>query len=50
MVTECHHGNDGGLDAAYAEIPEAERETWYHRAERALEAAAERPGWLVRGR
>jgi hypothetical protein len=33
------------LDVAYAEIPEAERETWYERADRALEAAG-MPDWM----
>jgi hypothetical protein len=33
------------LDVAYAEIPEAERDTWYKRADRAL-AAAGMPEWM----
>lgn len=33
------------LDAAYADIPEAERDTWYERADRALEAAG-MPEWM----
>jgi len=33
------------LDVAYAEIPEAERATWYERADRAL-AAAGMPEWM----
>jgi len=33
------------LDVAYAGIPEAERNTWYERAERAL-AAAGMPEWM----
>lgn len=33
------------LDAAYAEIPAAERETWYEQADRVL-AAAGMPDWL----
>jgi hypothetical protein len=33
------------LDVAYAEIPEAERTTWYERADRALEAAG-MPEWM----
>jgi hypothetical protein len=33
------------LDASYAEIPEAERETWYERADQAL-AAAGMPDWM----
>jgi hypothetical protein len=33
------------LDVAYAEIPEAERDTWYERADRAL-AAAGMPDWM----
>jgi len=33
------------LDTAYAEIPEAERDTWYERADRALEAAG-MPEWM----
>jgi hypothetical protein len=41
--TESRVVND--LDAAYAEIPEAERYTWYERAERAL-AAAGMPEWM----
>ena len=33
------------LDVAYADIPEAERDTWYERADRAL-AAAGMPEWM----
>jgi hypothetical protein len=33
------------LDAAYAEIPEAERDAWYERADQAL-AAAGMPDWM----
>ena len=33
------------LDAAYADIPEAERDTWYERADQAL-AAAGMPEWM----
>jgi hypothetical protein len=33
------------LDVAYAEIPEAERDAWYERAERVL-AAAGMPDWM----
>lgn len=33
------------LDAAYEAIPEAERESWYERADRELEAAG-MPGWM----
>jgi hypothetical protein len=33
------------LDAAYAEIPVAERDAWYERADRALEAAG-MPDWM----
>jgi hypothetical protein len=33
------------LDVAYADIPEAERDTWYERAERAL-ADAGMPEWM----
>ena len=40
---EPHVVND--LDMAYADIPEAERDTWYERADRAL-AAAGMPEWL----
>ncbi len=45
MVTECHYGASDDLDAAYAAIPEAEREAWYERADRALEAAG-MPDWV----
>ena len=41
--TEPHVVND--LDAAYADIPEAERDTWYERADQAL-AAAGMPEWM----
>ena len=41
--TESRVVND--LDVAYAGIPEAERNTWYERAERAL-AAAGMPEWM----
>jgi hypothetical protein len=40
---EPHVVND--LDVAYADIPEAERDTWYERADRAL-AAAGMPEWM----
>ena len=40
---EPHVVND--LDVAYADIPEAERETWYERADRAL-AGAGMPDWM----
>ncbi|MCA8837596.1 MAG: hypothetical protein K8963_07070, partial [Proteobacteria bacterium] len=42
-VTPAEEASD--LDAAYAAIPEAERETWCERADRALEAAG-MPDWL----
>jgi hypothetical protein len=40
---EPHVVND--LDAAYADIPEAERDAWYERADRAL-AATGMPEWM----
>ncbi len=47
VVSADHHGEKpvNELDAAYAEIPEAERETWYERAERAL-AETGMPEWM----
>ncbi len=45
VVTECHHGDAGDLDEAYAAIPEADREAWYERADRALESAG-MPDWV----
>ncbi len=47
VVTTCRHGENpvNELDAAYEAIPEAERESWYERADRALEAAG-MPGWM----
>jgi hypothetical protein len=46
-VPQGHHGEKPihELDVAYAEIPEAERATWYERADQALEAAG-MPEWM----
>ncbi|WP_218673687.1 hypothetical protein, partial [Candidatus Entotheonella palauensis] len=46
-ATDYHFGEKlvNELDAAYAEIPEAERQTWYQRADQALEAAG-MPEWM----
>jgi len=47
VVSPCHHEKKpvNELDVAYEAIPEAERETWYERADRALEAAG-MPEWM----
>lgn len=47
MISECDYGGkpDNELDVAYAAIPEAERESWYERADQALENA-EMPDWM----
>jgi hypothetical protein len=47
VVSPCHHEEKpvNELDAAYEAIPAAERQTWYERADRALEAAG-MPEWM----
>ena len=47
VVLPCHHEEKpvNELDAAYEAIPEAERQTWYERADQALEAAG-MPEWM----
>jgi hypothetical protein len=47
VVPPCHPEEKpvNELDAAYEAIPEAERQTWYERADQALEAAG-MPDWM----
>jgi hypothetical protein len=47
VVSPCHHEAKpvNELDVAYEAIPEAERQTWYERADQALEAAG-MPEWM----
>jgi hypothetical protein len=47
VVSPCHREEKpvNELDVAYEAIPEAERHTWYERADRALEAAG-LPQWM----
>ena len=47
VVPRCHHETKpiNELDVAYETIPEAERQTWYERADRALDAAG-MPEWM----
>jgi hypothetical protein len=47
MVLLCHHEKQpvNEIDVAYEAIPEAERQTWYERADQALEAAG-MPEWM----
>jgi hypothetical protein len=47
VVSPCHHETKpvNELDVAYTAIPEAERQTWYERADQAL-AAAGMPEWM----
>jgi hypothetical protein len=47
VVSPCHHEEKpiNELDVAYEAIPKAERETWYERADRVLEATG-MPEWM----